>query len=57
MRPSTGSNCSAGTLGSVSWGASLFAAHVLARNLIAEEREQEVQEIREFISTIMPDVH
>lgn len=35
--------------------ASLFAAQVLARDLIAEGREQEIQEIREFISTIMPD--
>lgn len=35
--------------------ASLFAAQVLARDLIAKGREQEVQEIREFISTIVPD--
>ena len=30
--------------------ASLFAAQALARSLIADEREQEVQEIRDFIS-------
>ena len=35
--------------------ASLFAAQALARNLIADGREPEVQEIREFISTIVPD--
>lgn len=35
--------------------ASLFAAQVLARDLVANGREQEVQEIREFISTIVPD--
>ena len=35
--------------------ASLFAAQALARGLIAEGREQEVQEIRDFISTIVPD--
>ena len=35
--------------------ASLFAAQALARGLIADGREQEVQEIREFISTIVPD--
>ena len=36
--------------------ASLFAAQALARGLIADGREQEVQEIRNFISTIVPDV-
>ena len=36
--------------------ASLFAAQVLARGLIADGREAEVQEIRSFISTIVPDV-
>ena len=36
--------------------ASLFAAQVLARSLIADGREQEVQEIREFISTIVPEL-
>ena len=36
--------------------ASLFAAQALARNLIANGREPEVQEIRDFISTIVPDV-
>ena len=35
--------------------ASLFAAQALARGLIADGREQEVQEIRDFISTIVPD--
>ncbi len=35
--------------------ASLFAAQALARGLIADGRDQEVQEIREFISTIVPD--
>ena len=35
--------------------ASLFAAQVLARDLIANGCEHEVQEIREFISTIVPD--
>ena len=35
--------------------ASLFAAQALARRLIADGREQEVQEIRDFISTIVPD--
>ena len=35
--------------------ASLFAAQTLARQLIADGREQEVQEIRDFISTIVPD--
>ena len=36
---------------------SLFAAQVLACDLMAQGREQEIKEIREFISTIMPDVH
>ena len=35
--------------------ASLFTAQAIARDLIADGREQEVQEIREFISTIVPD--
>ena len=35
--------------------ASLFAAQAIARRLIAEDRENEVQEIRDFISTIVPD--
>ena len=35
--------------------ASLFAAQVLARGLIADGRGDEVQEIREFISNIVPD--
>ena len=35
--------------------ASLFAAQAIARDLIAVGRENEVQEIREFISTIVAD--
>ena len=35
--------------------ASLFAAQALARGLIADGREQDVQEIREFITGIVPD--
>ena len=35
--------------------ASLFSAQALARGLIADGREQEIQEIRSFISTIVPD--
>lgn len=35
--------------------ASLFTAQAIARRLIADGREQEVQEIRDFISTIVPD--
>lgn len=35
--------------------ASLFTAQAIARKLIAEGRENEVQEIREFISTIVSD--
>ena len=35
--------------------ASLFAAQAIARRLIADGREQEVREIRDFISTIVPD--
>jgi len=35
--------------------ASLFTAQVLARDLIAQGRENEIQEIRKFISTIVPD--
>ena len=35
--------------------ASLFAAQVLARGLLADGRGDEVQEIREFISSIVPD--
>ena len=37
--------------------ASLFAAQVLARHLIAAGREHEVEEIRAFISTIVADVN
>ena len=36
--------------------ASLFTAQAIARDLIAAGREGEVQEIRDFISTIVPDV-
>ena len=35
--------------------ASLFAAQALARDLLAAGREQDVQEIRDYISTIVPD--
>ena len=35
--------------------ASLFTAQAIARGLIADGREQEVREIRDFISTIVPD--
>ena len=35
--------------------ASLFTAQAIARQLIADGREQEVREIREFISTIVAD--
>ena len=35
--------------------ASLFAAQALARGLIADGRENDVHEIREFVSTIVPD--
>ena len=37
--------------------ASLFAAQVLARDLILSGREQEVSEIRDFISAVVPDGH
>ena len=33
----------------------LFAAQVLARDLVSNGREKDVQEMREFISTIVPD--
>ena len=36
--------------------ASLFTAQAIALDLIAAGREKEVQEIRDFISTIVPDV-
>ena len=36
--------------------ASLFTAQAIARDLIASGREKEVEEIRGFISTIVPDV-
>ena len=35
--------------------ASLFAAQAIARDLIADGREREVEEIRDFISTIVSD--
>ncbi len=35
--------------------ASLFAAQAIARKLIADGREADVQEIRDFISTIVPN--
>ena len=34
--------------------ASLFTAQAIARDLIAGGREKEIQEIRDFISTIVP---
>ena len=36
--------------------ASLFAAQAIARDMITAGREHEVTEIREFISTIVPDL-
>jgi len=35
--------------------ASLFAAQAIARRLIADGREGDVQEIRDYISSIVPD--
>ena len=35
---------------------SLFTAQAMVRNLIAENREQEIEEIRRYVSTIVPDV-
>ena len=35
---------------------SLFTAQAMVRNLIAEKRENEIEEIRRYISTIIPDV-
>ena len=35
--------------------ASLFAAQAIARRMIADGRAQEVQEIRDYISSIVPD--
>ena len=35
--------------------ASLFTAQAIALDLIAAARDKEVQEIRKFISTIVPD--
>ena len=36
--------------------ASLFAAQAIARELIAAGKKNDIQEIRDFISTIVPDV-
>ena len=36
--------------------ASLFTAQAIARDLISSGREGDVREIRDFISTIVPDV-
>lgn len=36
--------------------ASLFSAQVLARELIAAGKENEIEEVRHFVSTIVPDV-
>ena len=35
---------------------SLFTAQAIARNMIAAGREKEVEEIRDSISTIVPDI-
>ena len=35
---------------------SLFTAQAMVRNLIAENRENEIEEIRRYVSTIVPDV-
>ena len=35
--------------------ASLFTAQVMARDLIASGKEKDIQEIRDYISTIVPD--
>ena len=35
---------------------SLFTAQATVRNLIAENRENEIEEIRRYVSTIVPDV-
>ncbi|MDE2725165.1 MAG: hypothetical protein OXI59_17490 [Gemmatimonadota bacterium] len=35
--------------------ASLFTAQAIARDLISAGKEQDIQEIRDFISTIVPD--
>ena len=36
--------------------ACLFTSQVIARDLVAAGREHEIQEIRDYISTIVPDV-
>ena len=35
---------------------SLFTAQAMVRNLIADNREHEIEEIRRYVSTIVPDV-
>ena len=35
---------------------SLFTAQVVARDMIAAGREKEIEEIRKFISSIVPDL-
>ena len=35
---------------------SLFTAQAMVRNLIADNREHEIEEIRRYISTIVPDI-
>ena len=37
--------------------ASLFAAQALARGLVADGREDEVEDIRDYISTIVPETN
>ncbi len=57
-RPSASTSACSPSSGNASSGtprASLFAAQALARDLISAGRENEVQEIREFISTTVPD--
>ena len=58
MPPSTSGRCAApsGNEAEIRVArASLFAAQAIARDLIAAGREHEVAEIRDFISTIVPD--
>ena len=56
-RPSTAANGPVPRQRSRVARSSLFAAQVLARDLILSGREQEVSEIRDFISAIVPDGH
>jgi hypothetical protein len=49
-------NCPSTEAGTRVARASLFAVQAIASDLIAAGRQHEVDEIREFISTIVPDV-